>query len=351
MADNNNARDHLANERTFLAWIRTGVATIVFGFAVGRFSIALQEFMQFEKKPATTPGLTAWLGMISIVAGVLLIVAGLYRYRQTRYKSTRTRSSPQARSSTWSRFCSRSSGSCWRGTWRGSKSRRDNANHMANQSEKELAGRAAAELVRRGERRRPRHRFDCVFRGGRAGRAREGWPEDHRHSDVDCHRRTGALGGHSRSRPSTNIQRSTSPSTAPTKSIRNFSLIKGGGGALLREKIIADRVQDDDRGRRRFQQTGLGARQIPVAGGNHPVRPRCSGEKNHSPRRELQTATKSRRHTLRHRRRPSTFSIVVSEKSRIRPALARTLSDMPGVVEHGLFIGIAKIAFVGKKIP
>jgi putative membrane protein len=81
---NNRARDHLANERTFLAWIRTGVATIVFGFAVGRFSIALQELMQFEKKSATTPGLTAWLGMISIVAGVLLIGAGLYRYRQTR---------------------------------------------------------------------------------------------------------------------------------------------------------------------------------------------------------------------------------------------------------------------------
>jgi putative membrane protein len=84
MPENNNARDHLANERTFLAWIRTGVATIVFGFAVGRFSIALQEFLQFEKKPASTPGLTAWLGMISIVAGVLLIFSGLYRYRQTR---------------------------------------------------------------------------------------------------------------------------------------------------------------------------------------------------------------------------------------------------------------------------
>ena len=85
MPDNiNRARDHLANERTFLAWIRTGVATIVFGFAVGRFSIALQELLQFEKKPGTTPGLTAWLGMISIVAGVLLILAGLYRYRKTR---------------------------------------------------------------------------------------------------------------------------------------------------------------------------------------------------------------------------------------------------------------------------
>jgi len=85
MPDNfSRARDHLANERTFLAWIRTGVATIVFGFAVGRFSIALQEFLQFEGKPATTPGITAWLGMISIVAGVLLIFAGLYRYRKTR---------------------------------------------------------------------------------------------------------------------------------------------------------------------------------------------------------------------------------------------------------------------------
>ena len=85
MPDNiSRARDHLANERTFLAWIRTGVATIVFGFAVGRFSIALQEFLQFEGKPAASPGLTAWLGTISIVAGVLLILAGLYRYRKTR---------------------------------------------------------------------------------------------------------------------------------------------------------------------------------------------------------------------------------------------------------------------------
>jgi len=46
-----------------------GVATIVFGFAVGRFSIALQEFLQFEKNQQPLP-ITAWLGMISIVAGV-----------------------------------------------------------------------------------------------------------------------------------------------------------------------------------------------------------------------------------------------------------------------------------------
>lgn len=82
--DPNRARDHLANERTFLAWLRTGVATIVFGFAVGRFSIALQEIMEFEGKKAPSPGLTAWFGVMAIIAGVLAILAGHMRYHQAR---------------------------------------------------------------------------------------------------------------------------------------------------------------------------------------------------------------------------------------------------------------------------
>ena len=80
----NRARDHLANERTFLAWVRTGIATIIFGFAIGRFSIALREFMHFEGRASETSGLTAWFGVVSIVGGVLLIAAGLARYRKTR---------------------------------------------------------------------------------------------------------------------------------------------------------------------------------------------------------------------------------------------------------------------------
>jgi putative membrane protein len=80
----NRARDHLANERTFLAWVRTGVATIIFGFAIGRFSIALREFLKFEGRSAATPGLTTWLGIISTVGGVLLILAGLGRYHKTK---------------------------------------------------------------------------------------------------------------------------------------------------------------------------------------------------------------------------------------------------------------------------
>jgi putative membrane protein len=87
MPDNfnpNRARDHLANERTFLAWVRTGVATIVFGFAIGRFSIAIRELLQAQGKAPTTPGITAWLGMVATIGGVLLILAGLSRYHKTR---------------------------------------------------------------------------------------------------------------------------------------------------------------------------------------------------------------------------------------------------------------------------
>ena len=87
MPDNSNpnrARDHMANERTFLAWLRTGIATIVFGFAIGRFSIALREFMKFQGYKSVSTGFTAWLGIISAVGGVLLILAGLSRYSKTK---------------------------------------------------------------------------------------------------------------------------------------------------------------------------------------------------------------------------------------------------------------------------
>jgi len=80
----NRARDHLANERTFLAWVRTGAAIVVFGFAIGRFSIAIRQLTAFQGHPAHTTGLSVWMGTSTIVAGVVLVVAGLLRYRRTR---------------------------------------------------------------------------------------------------------------------------------------------------------------------------------------------------------------------------------------------------------------------------
>ena len=87
MPDNSNpnrARDHLANERTFLAWVRTSVAIVVFGFAIGRFAIAMRQLAAFQGHAAKTTGLSVWMGMSSIVAGVVMVVAGLLRYRKTR---------------------------------------------------------------------------------------------------------------------------------------------------------------------------------------------------------------------------------------------------------------------------
>jgi putative membrane protein len=82
--DSNRARDHLANERTFLAWVRTSVAIVVFGFAIGRFAIAMRQLTEFQGHGSTTTGLSVWMGMCAILAGVVMMVAGLARYRRTR---------------------------------------------------------------------------------------------------------------------------------------------------------------------------------------------------------------------------------------------------------------------------
>jgi putative membrane protein len=80
----NLAGDHLANERTFLAWIRTGVAGVAFGFAIGRFAIAIRQWTQIQGRVASSTGLSVWLGTAAMIAGVMDCLAGLARYRRTR---------------------------------------------------------------------------------------------------------------------------------------------------------------------------------------------------------------------------------------------------------------------------
>jgi uncharacterized membrane protein YidH (DUF202 family) len=56
----------------------------VFGFAIGRFAIAMRQLTEFQGHVSRTTGLSVWMGMSSILAGVVMVVAGLMRYRKTR---------------------------------------------------------------------------------------------------------------------------------------------------------------------------------------------------------------------------------------------------------------------------
>jgi len=65
------ATDHLANERTFLAWIRTSLAVIGLGFAVAKFGTWLREL---AGQPAHLA--EASRSTMSFVVGVLMISTG-----------------------------------------------------------------------------------------------------------------------------------------------------------------------------------------------------------------------------------------------------------------------------------
>ncbi len=78
--------DHAANERTFLAWIRTAIAVMAFGFLVERFDLFLQIAGQTLARKALSP--TGQLvgnvaGLILIALGAATIVLATWRFRRT----------------------------------------------------------------------------------------------------------------------------------------------------------------------------------------------------------------------------------------------------------------------------
>jgi putative membrane protein len=79
-------RDHAANERTLLAWIRTGIALMGFGFAIARFGLFLREVAAVGRiGEAPVRGLgSAWFGVALVVLGLLTNAAAMYRYARVR---------------------------------------------------------------------------------------------------------------------------------------------------------------------------------------------------------------------------------------------------------------------------
>lgn len=78
-------REHQANERTFLAWLRTSIALVGFGLALARFSIFLRQLegtMTSQQVPAHNPIGYENLGVLLVIIGILMIVLAAWRYNQ-----------------------------------------------------------------------------------------------------------------------------------------------------------------------------------------------------------------------------------------------------------------------------
>ncbi len=75
-ANPNLLRDRLANERTFLAWLRTGIAITSLGFVVARFDIFLTEFARISSETAPAAVQPPKEGTAAVPIGVLLVLAG-----------------------------------------------------------------------------------------------------------------------------------------------------------------------------------------------------------------------------------------------------------------------------------
>ena len=125
-----------------------------------------------------------------------------------------------------------------------------------------------------------------------------------------------------------------------------MNLIKGGGGAFLREKIIASVSK-------RFVVIGDAAKQVPRLGKFPlPVEVIPFAQSLIKPQIEaLGASVALRQHAYGnpyvtdegHHILDCTFGEIADP-----PALAHKFCNIPGVVEHGLFIGMAEMALIGK---
>ena len=77
-------RTYFAAERTFLAWIRTGLGLMGVGFALARFGLFLREF-QANQHAAATPhsGVTVDSGVALVALGVAVNLAAVAHHIRT----------------------------------------------------------------------------------------------------------------------------------------------------------------------------------------------------------------------------------------------------------------------------
>ncbi|PRY52614.1 putative membrane protein [Arcticibacter pallidicorallinus] len=80
--------DHLANERTFLAWIRTGIAIMGFGFVVVKFSLFIRQLSIALNEEVILPekGYSSVIGILLVALGAVSVLLAYLRYRNIERK-------------------------------------------------------------------------------------------------------------------------------------------------------------------------------------------------------------------------------------------------------------------------
>lgn len=216
---------------------------------------------------------------------------------------------------------------------------------MANELEKELAGRAAAQLVRDadvvGLGTGSTAYFTVLALGERVktGLKIVGIPTSN--ATAELARAVGIPLSTLDQHPVIDIDIDGADEIDP-----QLRLIKGGGGALLREKVIAAASKK--------MVVIADSSKLSPALGKFPLPVEVIDFARTVVERKIATLGAS----VKWRTRPDGSPYLTDNGNPILdcsfgkiadpPALARVLSDLPGVVEHGLFIGLARIALVAK---
>ena len=82
LPEDRKATEYLANERTFLAWIRTSISVITLGFVIAKFGVWLREIATrlAPQTPIRSPGMSLPMGVAMMALGGALAVLAAWHY-------------------------------------------------------------------------------------------------------------------------------------------------------------------------------------------------------------------------------------------------------------------------------